>query len=231
MLHCFQWFQLDNQIYKERFIMKKMISFMLAFVMLISLSMTAFAADTCYGIADVRAEMNNYIKDTQLPAEIENFTVSLRDDIDLSQYTDAEIEALLQEDVNTMKDVLSNSEIMLTVKSQSRLTNNGNSEYTAEVWAGVPSVGWCTVKQDFKAVISGGKLQSISFLGDGYMTGVSWGQYNHIRSWYERYENNTKVDINIKGNINYLFNLVNANYEATFLEELEVSGNVLVRQW
>ena len=63
------------------------------------------------------------------------------------------------------------------------------------------------------------------------MDGVSWGQYNHIRSWYEIYSSSTKVDIKIKGNINYLLNLVNANYEATFLEELEVSGNSLVRQW
>lgn len=211
--------------------MKKTISFVITFVMLISLSVPVFAADISYGIADVRAEMESYIQNTSFPVEIENFTVSLRDDVDLSQYTDAEIETLLREDIDKMKEILSNNEISLTVKSQPRLTNNGSGEYTAEVWAGVPSVGWCTVKQDFKATISGGKVQSISFLGDGYMTGVSWGQYNHIRSWYECYENNTKVDIYIKGNINYLFNLVNSNYAATFLEELEVSGNTLVRQW
>lgn len=211
--------------------MKKVISFMLAFALIISLSAPAFAADVGFDIDDVQAEMEEYLQDVQLPMEVEGFSVSLRNDIDLSQYTDAEIAALLQEDIENMKEVLSNSEIVLKVKPQSRLTNNGNGEYTAEIWAGVPSIGWCTVKQDFRATISSGKVQSITFLGDGYMTGVSWGQYNHIRSWYERYENNTKVDIYIKGNINYLFNLVNANYAATFLEELEVSGSVLVRQW
>lgn len=211
--------------------MKKLISLLLSVVMLLALSCTAFAANTDYSIDDVQNEMNEYIQDTQLPMEVEGFAVSFRDDVDLSQYTDAEIENLLRADAERMKEVLSSSEIVLTVKPQPRLTDHGNGEYTAEIWAGVPSVGWCTVKQDFRATISGGKVQSITFLGDGYMTGVSWGQYNHIRSWYERYENNTKVDINIKGNINYLFNLVNANYEATFLEELEVSGGVLVRQW
>nr|WP_302227125.1 hypothetical protein [uncultured Marvinbryantia sp.] len=40
-----------------------------------------------------------------------------------------------------------------------------------------------------------------------------------------------KKAIRFLANINYLLNLVNANYEATFLEELEVSGNSLVRQW
>lgn len=87
-----------------------------------------------------------------------------------------------------------------------KLKTYGGGEYTAEVWAGIPSVGWSTVKQDFRASISSGRIRTITFLGDGYMDGVSWGQYNHIRSWYSIYANNTKVDINIKGNINYLFN-------------------------
>ena len=211
--------------------MKKIICLVLSVIITLSMSVSAFAADTDYNINDVQNEMNEYIQDTQLPMEVEDFSVSFRDDVDLSQYTDAEIETLLRADIEKMKDVLSSNEIVLTVKPQARLTDHGNGEYTAEIWAGVPSVGWCTVKQDFRATISGGKVQSISFLGDGYMTGVSWGQYNHIRSWYERYESTTKVDIYIKGNIHYLFNLVNANYAATFLEELEVSGSVLVRQW
>ena len=149
----------------------------------------------------------------------------------MSQYSDKEISDLLQKDVEQIKAVLSSTEKRFIAKPQTRLANHGGGEYTAEVWAGVPSIGWSTVKQDFKTSISGGKIQSITFLGDGYMDGVSWGQYNHIRSWYDIYSNNTKVDINIKGDINYLFNLVNANYTATFLEELQVSGNILERQW
>ncbi len=49
-------------------------------------------------------------------------------------------------------------------------------------------------------------------------------QYNHIRSWYDVYSNSTKVDIHIKGSINYLFNLVNTNYTATFLEKVQAAG-------
>lgn len=211
--------------------MKKTIAFVLSLMLILSLSVPALSVDTEVDIGDVQAEMNEYIHEAQLPMRVEDFSVSMRDDVDLSQYSDAEIEALLEEDVETMKELLTNSEIVVTVKPQMRFADHGDGTYTAEIWAGVPSIGWCTVKQDFKAIISGGRVLSITFLGDGYMTGVSWGQYNHIRSWYDMYENNTKVDIHIKGNINYLLNLVNANYAATFLEELEVSGSVLVRRW
>lgn len=41
-----------------------------------------------------------------------------------------------------------------------RIHCKNGSEYTAEIWAGVPAIGWSTVKQDFKAIISGGKIKS-----------------------------------------------------------------------
>ena len=195
-------------------------------MLVFSLSATAFAVDQdSIDITDVQSQMEEYLQNVNLPIEVENFSVSLRNDLDLSQYSDKEISDLLQKDVEQIKAVLSSTEKRFIAKPQTRLANHGGGEYTAEVWAGVPSIGWSTVKQDFKASISGGKIQSITFLGDGYMDGVSWGQYNHIRSWYDIYSNNTK------GDINYLFNLVNANYTATFLEELQVSGNILERQW
>jgi len=212
--------------------MKKMFAFLLACTLIFSLSAPVFAADQDnMDITDVQSEMEEYLQNANLPIAVENFSVSMRNDVDLNQYSDEEISNLLRTDVEQMKDVLSNTESRLIEKPQTRLANHGGGEYTAEIWAGVPSVGWSTVKQDFKASISGGKVRSITFLGDGYMDGVSWGQYNHIRSWYDIYSNSTKVDINIKGNINYLFNLVNTNYTATFLEELQVNGSVLERQW
>lgn len=212
--------------------MKKTFTFLFVCMLVFSLSATAFAVDQdSIDITDVQSQMEEYLQNVNLPIEVENFSVFLRNDLDLSQYSDKEISDLLQKDVEQIKAVLSSTEKRFIAKPQTRLANHGGGEYTAEVWAGVPSIGWSTVKQDFKASISGGKIQSITFLGDGYMDGVSWGQYNHIRSWYDIYSNNTKVDINIKGDINYLFNLVNANYTATFLEELQVSGNILERQW
>ena len=212
--------------------MKKTFTFLLVCMLVFSLSATAFAVDQdSIDITDVQSQMEEYLQNVNLPIEVENFSVFLRNDLDLSQYSDKEISDLLQKDVEQIKAVLSSTEKRFIATPQTRLANHGGGEYTAEVWAGVPSIGWSTVKQDFKASISGGKIQSITFLGDGYMDGVSWGQYNHIRSWYDIYSNNTKVDINIKGDINYLFNLVNANYTATFLEELQVSGNILERQW
>lgn len=62
------------------------------------------------------------------------------------------------------------------------------------------------------------------------MTGVSWGQYNHNRSWADIYGSGKKVDIYIKGNINYTFNLITSNYSATFKESLKPSGTKLVSQ-
>lgn len=212
--------------------MKRFFTFLMICSLIFSLAIPTFAAsEDIINLDDVQTEMEKYLQDTELPFEVDDFSVSFRTDVDLSQYSDEEISDLLKEDIVRMKAALSTVECRFTAKPQPRLSNNGGGEYTAEVWAGVPAVGWSTVKQDFKASISGGKIKSIEFLGDGYMDGVSWGQYNHIRSWYELYSNDTKVDINIKGNINYLFNLVNSNYTATFLEELQVSGSVLERQW
>lgn len=210
---------------------KKGIAFLSVICLLLGSSINVFAAEEPVNIEYVQSEMEKFIDETQLPMEVEEFSVSVRDDIDLNEYTEDEIDELLEEDINQMKEIMSSGYYTLTEKPQTRLVNKGGGEYTAEVWAGVPAVGWSTVKQDFRASISSGKVNSISFMGSGYMDGVSWGQYNHIRSWYETYSSNTKVNIYIKGNINYLFNLVNANYTATFLEKLEVSGNSLVRQW
>lgn len=209
---------------------KNLIAWVCVICLVLTFNINVFAINKKVDIDYVQNEMEEYIKEADLSMEIDDFTVSLRSDIDINQYSEEEIVDLLTEDMEQMKELLSTGYYDLSDNSRARLSNHG-SYYTAEVWAGVPSVGWSTVKQDFKATITSGKIKSISFLGDGYMSGVSWGQYNHIRSWYKIYSNNTKVDINIKGNINYLFNLVNTNYTATFLEELQVSGNTLVRQW
>ncbi len=210
---------------------KKILVFLSVVCLLLGLSIHVFAADKITNVEDVQNEMERFIDKTPLPMKVDGLSISLRNDVDLNGYTEEEICELLGKDLEQMKEIMSSGYYNLIEKPQTRLANKGGGEYTAEVWAGVPAVGWSTVKQDFRASISSGKVKSITFLGDGYMDGVSWGQYNHIRSWYEIYSSSTKVDIKIKGNINYLLNLVNANYEATFLEELEVSGNSLVRQW
>lgn len=180
----------------------------------------------------INTEITNFIKSNNLKVEIDDLDISLRNDININQYTVEEKEQLLKEDISNLKDLLVSTDYSLSEQQSNmpRLSYSGG-RYTAEVWAGVPSVGWSTVKQDFKATISNGKVTSISFLGDGYMDGVSWGQYNHIDSWETIYDSGRKVDIRIKGGINYTFNLINSNYTATFLEELEVDGDKLVRQW
>lgn len=179
----------------------------------------------------ISTEITNYIKSNNLKVKIDNLDISLRNDIDINQYTVEEKEQLLKEDIANLKELLNSTEYSLSSEhlNTPRLSYS-DGRYTAEVWAGVPAVGWSTVKQDFKATISNGKVTSISFLGDGYMDGVSWGQYNHIDSWETIYSSGTKVEINIKGGINYTFNLINSNYTATFLEDLEVSGSKLVSQ-
>ena len=212
--------------------MNKVIAFLLACIMVLSKPVTVFANEQDnLDINDVQAEMEEFLQETALSFEVENFTVVMRSDVDLSLFSDEEITDLLQRDIDQMKAIMLNTENRLYSQPQTRLANHGGGQYTAEVWAGVPSIGWSTVKQDFVASVSGGTIYSVAFSGDGYMDGVSWGQYSHIRSWYDIYSNSTKVDIHIKGSINYLFNLVNTNYTATFLEKIQANGNVLERQW
>lgn len=142
--------------------------------------------------------MTGFIESSKLDAEISNLNISIREDVNLDQYTKEEVENLLAEDINLMKEKLESFEYKLTEdipEITPYLTNNGGGQYTAVVWAGVPSVGWSTVKQDFKENISGGKVSSIQFLGGGYTTGLSWGKYNHIRSWSSIYGSGKYVDI------------------------------------
>jgi hypothetical protein len=184
----------------------------------------------------VESELSAFIQNNDLKVSIDDFRVTLRDDIDISKYTIEEKQQLLEKDISNMKEQLLSTDYSLTTPINEdqivpRIADLGNGEYTAEIWSGVPAVGWSTVKQDFKASISNGKVKSITFLGDGYMDGVSWGKFNHIRSWETIYDNGAKVDIYIKGSINYTWNLINSDYTSTFKEELKVDNGKLIRQW
>lgn len=103
--------------------MKKIFAFLLTCMLLFSLSAPAFATSQAVeDINDFQNEMEEYLKNNQLPIEVENFSVSLRTDVDLSQYSDGEISNLLQKDMDHLKSILSSSESRLIVKPQPRLT-------------------------------------------------------------------------------------------------------------
>ena len=72
--------------------MKKIFTFLLVCMLVFSLSATAFAVDQdSIDITDVQSQMEEYLQNVNLPIEVENFSVSLRNDLDLSQYSDKEI--------------------------------------------------------------------------------------------------------------------------------------------
>jgi hypothetical protein len=54
--------------------------------------------------------MEEFLRETDLPFEVENFTVSLRSDVALSLFSDEEITDLLKRDIDQMKAVMSSIE-------------------------------------------------------------------------------------------------------------------------
>lgn len=219
--------------------------FMLSITLLASISIfsptNTYAAESKVDssvLEDIEKEMERFIDSAVTNQEIDNFKVTLRDDIDISQYTEEEIDDLLKKDIELMKQNLLSTEYSLTSLNDNLssgheitpfLVNTGGGTYTAQVWAGIPAIGSSTVNQDFRAVVRSGRVSAVTMLGSGYMTGPSWGQYNHVRSWHTYHNNSTKVRIHIKVTINYTFNLVGNGYSATFMEYLRVNGNSLIR--
>lgn len=182
-------------------------------------------------------EINNFIKYNNLNVEIENVNISVDEEI-LTLSPEEQNERLNREIENFKTYLNSISYKVVTNEEFSNdsyvtpfVINNGGGSYTAEIWAGVPAVGWSTIKQDFRASISGGAITSISMVGSGRMTGISWGRYHHNYSWYSLSNGNRYVDIYVKGQINYVRDLVNASMDATFLESLKVSGSTLVNRY
>ncbi len=54
--------------------------------------------------------MEEFLRETDLPFEVENFTVSMRSDVALSLFSDEEITDLLKRDIDQMKAVMSSTE-------------------------------------------------------------------------------------------------------------------------
>lgn len=224
---------------------KILLSTCMVSIMLLSSSLTTVAAEInapiSVSITDnnldglnqrIEQEIKDFVIENEIKVTLEDFNFSISKDAIGSLNFDEKIE----QDIKILKQQLLNVKYNIIKKDNNShiaplLVNVGNNEYIAEVWAGVPAIGWTTVKQDFEASISNNKINSITMLGDGYTEGISWGIYNHNRSWAEIYSNKTKVNIYIKGTINYTLDILDGGYSATFLEELELSGNSLVRQW
>lgn len=203
----------------------------------LSISANSFNNDLSSINNHVYNEINNFIHFNNLKVEVENLNISV--DEKILTLTSEEQNARLNGEIENFKTYL-NSISYNIIKNEIAnngnyitpfVINNGNGSYTAEIWAGIPAIGWSTIKQDFRASISGGKITSISMVGSGRMTGVSWGRYHHNYLWYSLSNGNRYVDIYVKGQINYTRDVLTGSMDATFLESLQVSGSTLVSRY
>ena len=62
----------------------------------------------------IETEMINFIKDNNLNVKIDNLDISLRNDIDLTQYTVEEKEQLLKEDISNLKELITSTDYSLS---------------------------------------------------------------------------------------------------------------------
>ena len=184
----------------------------------------------------MRNDIQSYINSNDLNYSIDNINISVNEEI--LNYSQTDAQSIINEELNNIKSYISSVSYNLTETTtnnengmvQPYVVYHGNGRYTAEIWAGIPAIGWSTIKQDFSASISNGKINSISMIGAGRMTGISWGTYTHNTSWYTLTGSRLFADIYVKGQINYVRNLVNLSMDATFLESLKVSGSKLIER-
>ncbi len=106
----------------------------------------------------------------------------------------------------------------------------GTASYVASVWCGIPALGWCYVKQDFKATVTSGKIGTVSMQGSSRLTGVSIASWSHNRSWATKTNSNTRVEIRSKGTLTYGIKgtPLKITTDATFLDFWKASGSKLV---
>lgn len=174
----------------------------------------------------IQNEINQFIINNNLNVKVDNFKVTFKSPENIEE-TEKELNTILE----NIKLNLLKMDINTSLNENSlRLTDNG-TYYTSSIWAGVPSVGWSYIKQDFSANISNGKINSITMLGDSYQSGLEWGNWTPNRSWSEIGKYKSNVDIYIKGTFTYEIAYVDFEYDATFLDELVVDSNNKLKEW
>lgn len=105
----------------------------------------------------------------------------------------------------------------------------GTSVYKARVWSGIPAIGHGYVNQEVRATVTGGKITSASNVGPSWMSGASIGSWTPAYTTLTRTKSNTRLKVQIKGQISYIFKGVTLGGRQTFLTGFKVSGSRLVK--
>lgn len=103
--------------------------------------------------------------------------------------------------------------------------------YTAAVWSGIPALGHATVRQDFTATVTSGRIGTVRIEGNSRMTGLSLGTWSHSRSWTVKKSANRHLEVYILGTLSYGIPKTPLTFttEATFLDFWKGSGGRLVK--
>lgn len=105
----------------------------------------------------------------------------------------------------------------------------GTSVYKARVWSGIPALGHGYVNQEVRATVTSGKITSASNVGPSWMSGAQIGTWSPAYTTLTRTKSNTRLKVQIKGQIYYVWKGVTLGGRQTFLTGFKVSGGKLVK--
>lgn len=104
----------------------------------------------------------------------------------------------------------------------------GTSVYKARVWSGIPALGHGYVNQEVRATVTSGKITSASNVGPSWMSGALIGTWTPAYTTLTRTKANTRLKVQIKGQIYYVWKGVTLGGRQTFLMGFKASGGKLV---
>ncbi|MGM1023767.1 MAG: hypothetical protein ACQEXV_25310 [Bacillota bacterium] len=183
-------------------------------------------ASTQKGIeTQIASELNTFAKENGLSVSFDNVKYTINTDVIQSE---EQLKQEVKDGIEQIKQELLTLNTKIESKSSdirpSGIEDNGDY-YIASVENMIPAIGWGYVNQDFKASVSGGKINSISLEGDSYKTGVTLSGWTHNRSWDNISTNKKYAQIHMKGVVSYIFKGSNIETSATFLATTKVGSN------
>lgn len=176
-------------------------------------------------------ELLRFVDENKLNVELEDIQLEFKEDPSQSELNQQELKEAVELELENIKEGLLATENSLEENLvTTRLKHHGGTSYTASVWSGVPAVGWGYIQQDFVATVSNNRISNTRFTSNSFQVGVVSGSWTPIRSWFELSNNNTHLDIRMRGTLTYGIpnTILSGTITATFLQTTRGSGNRLV---
>lgn len=174
----------------------------------------------------IQNELSLISSQSDIPVSFENINYTINTNvIQNEEQLNQEVENVIKQVKEDFKNLETEVETKPVYTPMGLSYDSDEGTYSVGVANGVPAIGWGYVYQDFKASVSGGKINSITLLSDSYKEGVTLSGWTPIRSYFTISKNKKFAQFNMKGTISYIFKGSNLDYVTTFQGHIKVSGS------